>query len=101
MIEVVDRLDAAGICYCIEGGWGVDVLLETQTRHHDDLDFAIPLEDVDRLCATFAELERDDAEWPATVWLLSSCRTRSLRGQALSPPSVAHARQARPSRRLP
>jgi lincosamide nucleotidyltransferase A/C/D/E len=43
---------------------------------HDDLDFAIRLEDVDRLCAALAEFERDDAEWPSTLWLREAAGRR-------------------------
>jgi lincosamide nucleotidyltransferase A/C/D/E len=34
--DVLDRFDAAGLWYCIEGGWGVDALLGEQTREHRD-----------------------------------------------------------------
>jgi lincosamide nucleotidyltransferase A/C/D/E len=53
----------------VEGGWGVDALLGEQTRAHDDLDLAVRLDDVDRICATLGEFERSDEEWPASFVL--------------------------------
>jgi lincosamide nucleotidyltransferase A/C/D/E len=69
VVEILDRLDAAGVWYCVEGGWGVDALLGEQTREHDDLDLAVRMEDVDRMCALLREFARDDAEWPASFVL--------------------------------
>ena len=67
--EILDRLDAARVWYCVEGGWGVDALLEKQTREHDDLDLGVPMEDVECVCASLAEFERNNDEWPSTVQL--------------------------------
>lgn len=53
----------------IEGGWGVDALLEEETRAHDDLDLGVRLEDVDRICAVLEEFVRSDAEWPSSFVL--------------------------------
>ena len=39
---VLDTLAAAGCKAWISGGWGVDALMGHQTRHHRDLDLAIP-----------------------------------------------------------
>lgn len=63
------QLRPAGIEFWIEGGWGVDALLGEQTRMHDDLDLGVRMEDVERICETFAEFARDDAEWPSSVML--------------------------------
>jgi lincosamide nucleotidyltransferase A/C/D/E len=65
VLEVLTRLDAAGIAWWIDGGWGVDALLGRQLRHHDDLDLAIPREDIDSLQTVFPEYDRvDEHEWP-------------------------------------
>jgi len=69
VVGALDRLDAAGLWYCVEGGWGVDALLGEQTRPHDDLDLAVRFEDVEAVCAAFPELGRDDAEWPSSFVL--------------------------------
>ncbi len=41
VVEVYDLLASRGIGVWIDGGWGVDALLERQTREHGDLDIAI------------------------------------------------------------
>jgi lincosamide nucleotidyltransferase A/C/D/E len=56
VIEVLDRLDGAGIGAWLDGGWGVDALLGEQTRAHDDLDLIVRVVDAEPL---IAELGRD------------------------------------------
>jgi lincosamide nucleotidyltransferase A/C/D/E len=43
LLEVVDRLERDGIDVWLDGGWGVDALLERETREHDDLDVVAEL----------------------------------------------------------
>jgi lincosamide nucleotidyltransferase A/C/D/E len=74
---ILDRLDAAGIWYCVEGGWGVDALLGEQTRRHDDLDLGVRMEDVDAICSTLWEYMRDDIEW-ASSFVLRDSRGRKV-----------------------
>jgi lincosamide nucleotidyltransferase A/C/D/E len=70
VLEVLDRLDAAGIEWWIDGGWGVDALLERETRWHDDLDFAVRADDIARLSSTFPEFEHvDQDQWPSAYVL--------------------------------
>ena len=71
-VEILDRLVAVDVWYCLEGGWGVDALLEERTREHSDLDLGVAMEDVDRVCALLAEFERTDDEWPSTLVLRDS-----------------------------
>ena len=42
VLEIVARLDAAGVRVWLDGGWGVDALIRHQTRDHEDLDL-VPL----------------------------------------------------------
>ena len=49
VVRLVDLADTAGIEMWIDGGWGVDALLEEQMREHDDLDVVIELANVERL----------------------------------------------------
>jgi len=70
--SILDRLDAAGIWYCVEGGWGVDALLGEQTRPHEDIDVAVRMEDVDRICSTLSDYVRHDVEWPSSFVLRDS-----------------------------
>jgi lincosamide nucleotidyltransferase A/C/D/E len=41
VLEISDALDAAGVQHWIRGGWGVDALVDRQTRAHWDLDIVI------------------------------------------------------------
>src|SRR5204863_9081177 len=71
-------LDAAGVDWWIDGGWGVDALLGYETRPHDDLDFAVRLEDIERLPAIFPEFRRaENDEWPS-AYVLRDERGRQL-----------------------
>ena len=51
VIDLYSELQALGINVWIDGGWGVDALLGTQTRPHKDLDIAIEEKDLSRLIA--------------------------------------------------
>jgi lincosamide nucleotidyltransferase A/C/D/E len=55
VVAIVDHLEAPGIQVWLDGGGGVDALLEEQTRLHDDLDLVVALEEVDRLREQLAE----------------------------------------------
>ena len=39
--RVLDRLAAEDIVVWVDGGWGIDALLEEQTRDHSDLDLVV------------------------------------------------------------
>ena len=44
--EILDLLDRASIDVWLDGGWGVDALLEGQTRLHRDVDIIVRVSDV-------------------------------------------------------
>jgi lincosamide nucleotidyltransferase A/C/D/E len=54
VLAVLGRLAAEGITAWLDGGWGVDALLEEQTREHADLDLVIDRGAVDRLRSSLA-----------------------------------------------
>jgi lincosamide nucleotidyltransferase A/C/D/E len=54
VVRVLESAAEVGIEPWIDGGWGVDALLEEQTRAHDDLDVVVELADVTRLKAALA-----------------------------------------------
>lgn len=56
VLEVLDRLGAAGIDVWIHGGWGVDSLLCEQTRPHDDLDVIVRVVDVPAMQAALSDV---------------------------------------------
>lgn len=45
VLDVLERLREAGVRVWLDGGWGVDALVQEQTRPHDDLDVVIALSD--------------------------------------------------------
>ena len=47
VVEVIDALELAGVDVWVYGGWGIDALLEEQTRPHDDLDVIIRADDIE------------------------------------------------------
>jgi len=40
-VELYQMFEENGVEIWVDGGWGVDALLEDQTREHTDLDIAI------------------------------------------------------------
>ena len=55
LVHLLARIESAEITVWLDGGWGVDALLEEQTREHDDLDLVLELADCERLIATLEE----------------------------------------------
>ena len=53
--RLADVLEAAGVAVWLDGGWGVDALLEEQTREHDDLDLVLGLDEVPALVRTLRD----------------------------------------------
>jgi lincosamide nucleotidyltransferase A/C/D/E len=49
LLEVLQVLKDAAIAVWLDGGWGVDALLETQTRPHKDVDIIVRVPDVAKL----------------------------------------------------
>ncbi len=65
VVEFCRLFDENDIQIWLDGGWGVDALLEEQTRRHADLDIAIKRKDVPRLrqllgARGYKDLERND-----------------------------------------
>jgi lincosamide nucleotidyltransferase A/C/D/E len=54
LFELLDLLDDMAVHYWLDGGWGVDCLLGTQTRTHSDLDLVLPRSEVERVRTTLA-----------------------------------------------
>jgi lincosamide nucleotidyltransferase A/C/D/E len=78
VLEILDRLDAAGVEWWLDGGWGVDALLGRETRPHDDIDFVVGAEDIGRLLAVFPEFRHVyEDQWPS-AYVLQDARGRQL-----------------------
>jgi lincosamide nucleotidyltransferase A/C/D/E len=56
LVRVLDRLEQDGIDVWLDGGWGVDALLERETREHDDLDLVAELRHSDRIIELLGNL---------------------------------------------
>jgi lincosamide nucleotidyltransferase A/C/D/E len=78
VLDVLARLDAAGVEWWIDGGWGVDALLGRETRAHDDLDFAVRAEDIERLPAVFPEFRHVHEDQRPSAYVLRDARGREL-----------------------
>jgi len=65
VVDVLDRLDGVQIEVWLDGGWGVDALLNSQTRPHDDLDLIVRISDVPALREVLA---RDDLQLVEGAW---------------------------------
>jgi lincosamide nucleotidyltransferase A/C/D/E len=55
VVRLVRRLEVAGVPTWLDGGWGIDALLGTQTRVHDDLDLIASVAESPRLISELAE----------------------------------------------
>ena len=49
VVELYDLLETNGIQVWLDGGWGVDALLEKQTRPHGDVDIIVQNKDVSKM----------------------------------------------------
>ncbi len=55
VIEIYASLLEHGVRIWIDGGWGVDALLERQTRAHKDLDAIVSFDDLPAMTAVLSE----------------------------------------------
>ena len=49
LVELLQLFESAALPVWLDGGWGVDALLQTQTRVHKDVDIILPVADVPKL----------------------------------------------------
>jgi lincosamide nucleotidyltransferase A/C/D/E len=54
VVRLLNLFEAAGLAVWLDGGWGVDALLERETRPHDDLDLVAELANVPQLIDVLA-----------------------------------------------
>ena len=82
VIEILDALDAAAVAVWIDGGWGVDALLERVRRNHDDLDAAVAFENLPRAKAALAPLgfarDESQSEWFPARFVLRDTGGRQI-----------------------
>ncbi len=76
-IKIYTRLLSQGIQVWLSGGWGIDALLEEQTRPHKDLDVIMLLDDVRRLCEIMAFDGYHLKElWSENLWAIDSAQNK-------------------------
>ena len=56
-MSIYNSLERVGVRIWLDGGWGVDALLEYQTRDHNDLDIVIEQKDVRQLRDLFSHFK--------------------------------------------
>lgn len=56
VMDIVTRLEGAGIRLWLDGGWGVDALIGDQTRPHSDLDAVVELDHTDDIVGLLGPL---------------------------------------------
>jgi hypothetical protein len=79
VLEVLALLDAASVEVWLDGGWGVDALLEAETRAHRDLDVISSVSDVPRLRGALAAAGfREKPGGTAGGFVLSDARGREV-----------------------
>ena len=66
VVQLLQLFDQHGIDLVVDGGWGVDALLGTQTRFHADLDIALDHKDVPKLRALLEARGYRDVPRPDT-----------------------------------
>jgi len=49
LVDLISSIEEAGISAWLDGGWGVDALLQSQTRKHKDVDMVVRVADVPKL----------------------------------------------------
>jgi lincosamide nucleotidyltransferase A/C/D/E len=66
VVAVLDLLESEQIDVWLDGGWGVDALIGSETRDHTDLDLVVALRDLDRAAAALATVgfAHDEAAEP-------------------------------------
>jgi len=69
VVGIYNLLESHGIKIWVDGGWGVDALLEEQTREHGDLDIAIQERDLYQMRELLGERGyHDKGEQHARPW---------------------------------
>jgi lincosamide nucleotidyltransferase A/C/D/E len=57
--DALDRIERAGLKPWVSGGWGVDALIGSQTRPHDDLDLVLTVADCASVAAALPGFRHD------------------------------------------
>jgi len=73
VIRIYQNLSAHNVQAWLTGGWGIDALLQTQTRPHKDLDVIILVEDIVRMRELLSHDGYDlNHLWPENSWIVDA-----------------------------
>ncbi len=78
VITLYQKLEESGIRIWLDGGWGVDALLQEQTRSHKDVDVVVQAEDVGRMREILSRTGFEFAEGTATNFVLKDPAEREI-----------------------
>jgi lincosamide nucleotidyltransferase A/C/D/E len=80
VLEVLGRLEAAGLAVWVDGGWGVDALVGETTREHADLDLVVLAPELGAVRSLLGEVGYRTVlrDWLPTSIALSGTRGREV-----------------------
>ncbi|HEX2470714.1 MAG TPA: hypothetical protein VHK05_08995 [Candidatus Limnocylindrales bacterium] len=82
VVDLLDRLEAAGVEASVAGGWAVDALLGRVTREHGDLDLAVDASEIDHAIEaldTGDSASRSMNARPGSPWVTAADRSTCTR----------------------
>jgi hypothetical protein len=66
--EITRRCAGSDVPWCVVGGWALDLYLGRETRHHDDLEIAVPRDRIGEILPAVSDCElfavSDGYAWP-------------------------------------
>ncbi len=92
VVELYSLLLERGVQLWVDGGWGIDALLNRQTRPHKDFDALVQFDDLPAMAGALAERGFMLKEiWSENRWVFHSVRVRLVGGENLAGREVATA----------
>ena len=93
VLEVLGRLDAAGLRVWVDGGWGVDALVGETTREHADLDLVVAAPELGAIRSLLGEVGYRTVlrDWLPTAIALADGQGREVDLHPVTPPPTAAA----------
>lgn len=98
VLEVVGRLEAAGLAVCVDGGWGVDALVGETTRGHADLDLVVLAPELGAVRSLLGEVGYRTVlrDWLPTSIALADGQSREVDLHPVTPTSDGGGDQVQP-----
>lgn len=98
VLEVLGRLEAAGLTVWVDGGWGVDALVGETTREHADLDLVVLAPELAAVRSLLAQAGYRTVlrDWLPTSIALADARGREVDLHPVTPTADGGGDQAQP-----